>query len=868
MTPWRSCRGARAVSPLVGALVGCAVLLGTLAPIASAAGSDTCPNEAIREQQTVTEYLPECRAFERVSPAAKNGQELGPINSLVADEVSYQAATRGSAAFYTMEGGIPGSESGALYPPVLSRSQSPADPWQAFPQSPSTEFSAFRTGAQRNGAPFGYLNPSLNCGVYASELAQPEHPGVPGEAPELPANETADEQVQNLYVKDFTQETNTLVTSVRPQEPALSAGAYVVAGATADCKHVIFENLDRGYALPVTPKSTQYAPRNSLYEWSRGSEGPRVASVLPDGVPAGSVVVGGAFSAYGSPPLNQISSDGRRAFFTAQAEGTEEEGVQSGTPQVYMRVDGNKTLTISASTTCAPKEPCSTLDRGALFEGASSDGTRAFFLANYGLAASSSAGGEAQTTCNTSATDGKYGEGCDLYEFRLADATGGKGTLTDLSADVEAQTGDTKGANVRGVVGISDDGSSVYFSASGQLVPGKGNTEIQNETPYPHLDEELRLDEANVYNSREAEAPRYVASIRRAEAGAGAPTEALDAILAAGGHGMQYLVSRVSSDGEYLLLASDRSLTGYNNLDVKTGKPDPELFEYRQSTESLTCVSCDPAGQPPDQPSAQSPFSNGGPFLEVHTSSIPRNLLDDGRVFFDSATPLTATAEREAVNAYVWAPPGLQGCASGGGCVAILDTTVGRFDTYFVGASEDGENAYISTAAQLAPEDGDGSRDLYDVRVDGGKQYVPPTPGCEEDGLPCQPGGGTVPLGDPRASESGIASGNPLPVPAPQRGVEGFAAATVTVAGHSTRGTTLTVRLKAPGAGTLRVSGPGLKTLTRSITKPGGYTLKLSLSTRAAAALRHHKRLKVKVQVRFSPTGGPTSSTSFIVRFH
>ncbi len=868
MTPGRPCRAARAVSPLVGALVGCAVLLGTLAPIGKAAVSKACPNEAIREQQAVTEYLPECRAFERISPAAKNGQELGPINSLVADEVSYQAATRGPAAFYTMEGGIPGSESGALYPPVLSRWQSPTEPWQAFPQAPSTEFSAFRTGAQRNGAPFGYLNPSLTCGVYASELAQPEHPGVSGEAPELPANETPDEQVQNLYVKDFTRETNTLVTSVRPQEPALSAGAYLVAGATADCKHVIFENLDRGYSLPVTPKSPQYAPRNSLYEWSQGSEGPRVASVLPDGAPAGSVLVGGAFSAYGSPPLNQISSDGARAFFTAQAEGTEEEGVQSGTPQVYMRVDGSKTLTISASKTCVAKQPCSTVDRGALFEGASSDGTRAFFLANYGLTPSSSAGSEAQTTCDTSATDGKYGEGCDLYEFRLADAAGGEGTLTDLSADLEAQTGDTKGANVRGVVGISGDGSSVYFSTSGQLVPGKGNTEAQNETPYPQLDEELRLDEANVYVSRDAGAPRYVASIRRAEAGGGAPTEALDAILAAGGHGMQYLVARVSSDGEYLLLASDLSLTGYDNLDVQTGEPDPELFEYRQSTETLTCVSCDPTGQPPDQPSAQSPFSNGGPFLEVHTSSIPRNLLDDGRVFFDSATPLTSTAAREAVNAYVWAPQGFEGCAAGGGCVSILDTTVGRFDTYVVGASEDGENVYISTAARLAPEDGDGSRDLYDVRVDGGKLYLPPTPGCEEDGLPCQPAEATEPLGNTRASEAGIASGNPLPVPGPQTGVEGYAAGAVTVARHSTRGTTLTVLLKAPGAGTLRVSGPGLKTLTRSLTKPGDYTLTLSLSARAAAALHHNKRLKVKVQVRFNPTGGPTSSSSFTVRFH
>ncbi len=851
-----------ALSALV-ALAGCAVAAGSLTAAGTAAAAGGCSNEALREQQHVTAYLPECRAFERVSPAAKNGQELGPINSLVTDEISYQAASQGPAAFYTMEGGVPGSRSGALYPPVLSRLQSSAEPWQAFPQAPSTEFSAYRTGAQRNGGPFGYLNPPLTCGAYATELAQPEHPGVPGEAPELPANETPDEQVQNVYVKDFDGETNTLVTTVRPQEPALSHGSYVIAGATEDCAHIIFQNLDRGYALPVTPVSAQYAPRSSLYEWTRGSEGPRVASILPDGKPAGEVFVSGALSAYGSAPLHQLSSDGTRVFFTANAEGPAEEGVESGTTQVYMRVNGATTVTISASQTCGPTPPCSTPDRGALFEGASSDGSRVFFVANYGLASASSAGSQAPTRCNLSATGGKYGEGCDLYEYRTA-----SGTLTDLSPDVEAQSGDTKGADVRGVVGISDDGTSVYFSSSGQLVPGKGNSQVNNETPYPHQEEELRLDEVNVYVTHDAGEPRYLASIRRAEAGAGAPTEALDAIVPSGGHGLQYLVARVSANGEYLLLATDRALTGYDNVDAKTGKPDPELFEYRQSTGTLLCVSCDPAGQPPDQPSGQSPFSDRGPYIEVHTTSIPRNLLADGRVFFDSATPLTGTAEKESVNAYVWVPPGLEACVQQGGCVSILDAPVGKFDTYFVGASEDGEHVYISSAAQLAPEDTDGSRDLYDVRAGGGKLYVPPAPGCEENGLPCQPGEGTEPLGGPRASESEIAEGNPLPAPAQQKGVEGYAAGAVTVTRYSTRGTALTVLLKAPGPGTLRVSGPGLKTLTRSVVKPGSYALKLSLSTRAAAALRHHKRLKVKVQVRFSPTGGPTSSTNFNVRFH
>jgi hypothetical protein len=43
---------------------------------AHAAADPPCPNEAIREEQHST-YLPECRAFELVSPARKNGNQVG-----------------------------------------------------------------------------------------------------------------------------------------------------------------------------------------------------------------------------------------------------------------------------------------------------------------------------------------------------------------------------------------------------------------------------------------------------------------------------------------------------------------------------------------------------------------------------------------------------------------------------------------------------------------------------------------------------------------------------------------------------------------------------------------------------------------------
>ena len=81
----------------MGALVACLCVLGLAAFAgsgASSAGADTaCPNEAIRAQQHATQ-LGDCRAFEKVSPAAKGG---GDIN---AEGQAIIAAADGNGAIF------------------------------------------------------------------------------------------------------------------------------------------------------------------------------------------------------------------------------------------------------------------------------------------------------------------------------------------------------------------------------------------------------------------------------------------------------------------------------------------------------------------------------------------------------------------------------------------------------------------------------------------------------------------------------------------------------------------------------------------------------------------------------------------------
>ncbi len=118
----------------------------------------------------------------------------------------------------------------------------------------------------------------------------------------------------------------------------------------------------------------------------------------------------------------------------------------------------------------------------------------------------------------------------------------------------------------------------------------------------------------------------------------------------------------------------------------------------------MTCVSCDPTGKQPVTALAENgqPFSPLGPFIEVRGSSdVHRNLLNDGRVFFDSYDPLVTAepAVTEMVHPYELRPNGVNGCSTPAGCVSLLDSGTEQFPTYFEGASENGENVFISTPA-------------------------------------------------------------------------------------------------------------------------------------------------------------------------
>jgi hypothetical protein len=83
------------------------------------------------------------------------------------------------------------------------------------------------------------------------------------------------------------------------------------------------------------------------------------------------------------------------------------------------------------------------------------------------------------------------------------------------------------------------------------------------------------------------------------------------------------------------------------------------------------------------------------------------------------------------------------------------------------------------------------------------------------------------------------------------------------------RGSTATLSLTLPGPGMLQASGAKTKAATLTVAKVGAQTVKVTLSSAGLKALRKAKRrtLTVKVQLRFTPTGGRPATQAATLTF-
>jgi hypothetical protein len=672
--------------------------------------TQVCPNEQLRIEQPFGLTLPDCRAYEMVSPAETDGQDATDIHihTVPRSSVSGEAFTYASRGVFgsAAEGGAVENQFLARRGPGGWATQSITplhEPTETEPQS-SYEVSAF--------------TPELTEGIAQTNTA------LSGTgAPPDPESSGGSREFE-FYLANF----------------ATSSYQYIWLGgvdplaASSDLTHVVFGQYG-ALSEWINGRTFQVGVANDEEEMS-ASAGTAVLAL-------------DAASGRQKDTWHAASSEGSRVYFTSPAlVGSED--------QLYVRIDAEKpqspmsgeacidpadacTIEVSASQRSTP-DPLPNGPQPARYWGASANGALVFFTSNAEL--------------TNDAYTGTADNAANLYEYDLED-----GTLTDLTVD----TGDVaEGAAVKGVVQISEDGGYVYFVAAGVL---KG---VHGEVLHNSVGADPVAGEDNMYVSHDGET-QFVATLAAGDEGNWGSGVVF--------RGPAISTAAVSENGNFLAFMSEASLTGYDNEQdqpgtseckgeiVETGEYEGgrcrEVYLYDAATGSLVCASCNPSGARPAGPSRmrQLPRNDSAEYR-------PRNVLNDGTVFFDSADQLVPRASDGLSNVYEYED----------GRVYAISNVAGGSESFFLDSGngphgEEGGNVFFATEDQLLPEDPGGNVVVYDARVDGGFPVETSAPSCE-NGDSCKPPPSQQPsVFDAPASATFSGPGN-APAPPPPAAVE------------------------------------------------------------------------------------------------
>jgi hypothetical protein len=472
-------------------------------------------------------------------------------------------------------------------------------------------------------------------------------------------------------------------------------GGVTYASANTDASHVILaspDNLTTGF---------EGAGRTSLFEWANGALKP--VSILPHGESAGAAGLDSSVGTFNENFMRDaVSKTGNRVIFNA---------TEGSFPHLYLR-DMALEETIQLD---APQGGTGGSDEEE-YQGANSDASKVFFTDSARLT-----------------SDSKAGPGRpDLYMCEVSQAVSGLlCDLKDLTVDVNpGEVADVQGA----LVALDESGRYVYFAANGVLAPGAAPADCG---------EESSAATCNLYLRDTVSGQTRLVAVLSGDD---------DPDWIGNRVGLGKLTARTSPDGHYLTFMSERSLTGYDNRDARSGQPDEEVFLYDEEGGVLTCVSCNRSGARPE--GILDPESFPGLLVDrPHTwpdrwlaGSIPgwtlfdfkqalyqsRYLSNSGRMFFNSSDALVPQDANGKEDVYEYEPEVVGGCTQVQGCVSLISSGSSSEESAFLDASASGSDVFFLTAAKLSTADVDSDFDVYDAHV------------CTTE-APCPPSASSVP---------------------------------------------------------------------------------------------------------------------------
>ena len=540
-----------------------------------------CPNAQLRAEQPSALELPDCRAYEMVSPLDKNDSDA--VNE--GSDSIVRASLAGEAITYNAYGAF-AEPAGSQYESQYLSSRGSAG-WSTKNITPpykahqTTLYSAYRSLA---------FTPELSAGITETD--------VPLTSEALP-------EVEDLYVADLAGASYQLVSS-NGNNSAHSAETPEVVGASNDLSHILFEDAGK------------------IYEWADGR-----LSVINEGMNA-AAGGGSEYEAEGSAFWRAMSDNGARVFMTSSGEFDQPNRqlyVRENPEQPQSPLSGEEctvpsdacTVEVSASQKTNGSDPHG--PQSARYWGASVDGSTAFFTSCEKLTNEATAASLAATT-EDPCKPGTPGVGNDLYEYDLEKPAGER--LTDLTVN----TKNTDGAGVLGVVDISEDGSYVYFVAEGELaadaVAGQPNLYLDHDGAVTFI--ATLKPGGKAYGQNPGDSSDW---------SNGDP--ALNTVRETPDGTHLAFLSSMSLTG----YDNEQAATGEcEEFEGEDGKCR-EIYEYDAGagSESLRCVSCDPSGARPVGPSSfGDEEGNASSQREDYT---PRSFSEDGsRLFFQSRDAL------------------------------------------------------------------------------------------------------------------------------------------------------------------------------------------------------------------------------------
>jgi DNA-binding beta-propeller fold protein YncE len=685
-------------------------------PAAEAASA--CANEALRGENGST-GLPDCRAYELVTPVQKNGALIG---ALLFNKIPPALADDGSRV---------------IAPSIQCFSGSPS--CVATRVSEGEPFQFTRTEAGWQTSPLAL--PASSFATSSLWRFDANTGTVLYSAPRPPGGEDAwYTRAEGGAVTDHGPlwEGGLALHSLRGLEPEPTV-------TSADFSHILYESQEPLWSFDAGDERAQ-----GVYEYaSAGASAPLLVAV--SGGPGSDDLIGlcGADVA-GRGAVGALSADGRTAYFQVKHCPQRGTGANSGrevpVEELFARVDGEaadaRTVAISEPAQLSQEDPaCTSAEclantsdtqrfRDAHFEAASADGGRVYFTSTQQLTDEASqdprAGDSAFAGCSETTGRG----GCNLYLFEGA----GQQPLTGAHL-VDASAGDSSGLGpeVQGTLAVSGDGSHAYFVAEGVL------SEERNEQG------ERAAEGANnlyLYERDTAHPQGHTVFIGRLS---GADSE--EWLKGLG-------IANVTPDGRYLVFQSHRGLTP----DARAEGP-AQIYRYDAETGRLERISFGARGFDDDGnaagPGADASIAGAIKTILLQVSPIgldPTMSGDGSRVFFQSPVALTPGALAEvragqgadlAQNIYEWEEPGQGSCTAGEtrGCVSLISggedtserSTLLGASVELLGSDTSGENVFFATADQLVPADTDSQRDYYDARVGGGFAPAAAVVPCQGD---------------------------------------------------------------------------------------------------------------------------------------